>query len=83
MRQVLEAYPFFTVAMVKGPFRNRYLVACRWHVAYEIHRRTLLSLPGTGRVMGGKDHTTLIHAIRGWPAKAAKLGIPCKPLGGE
>lgn len=83
VRQVVALYPFFEVRDVRGSHRDPKLVACRWHCIYELRRRTALSMPAIGKRMGGKDHTSVFHAVRHWPRKAAKLGIPCKPLGGE
>lgn len=84
MRDVLEAHPYVTVSTLKGSRGSRSVIAARHHVAYELHRRCPnLSTTQIGRILGGRDHTTIIHAIRHWPAKAAKLGIHVHPLGRE
>ncbi|RYE54889.1 MAG: hypothetical protein EOP20_11210 [Hyphomicrobiales bacterium] len=66
-----------TIADIKGPSRKRKFALARQHAAYEIRRQCHhLSLPMIGRILGGRDHTTILYATRVWPAKAAKLGIP-------
>ena len=64
-----------TVALIKGETRARHVVTARHQAAYEMSKLGL-SLPKIGRLLGGRDHTTILHAIRSWPARAAKLGIP-------
>lgn len=48
-----------------GPRRARAFVdarfECIWRLAYEIEPR--LSLPHIGRIMGHRDHTTILHAL--------------------
>lgn len=69
------------VPLIKGPRRAKSLVRARHHAIYEVARRcSWMSLPEIGRIFGDRDHTTISHAIREWPAKAAAYGIPCLPM---
>lgn len=53
------------VADLKGPRRFRPLVLPRQIAMWRLHReRPDLSLPAIGRIMGGRDHTTALHAVR-------------------
>jgi len=44
--------------------RSRPLVAARFEAYYRLSNETLLSLPQIGKLMGGKDHTSVMHGIR-------------------
>lgn len=81
-RQLLAVYPWFTKDDIVGHSRSRDLISARHHIIYEMRRRCKCSLPSIGQIMG-RDHTTLIHAIRKWPERAKRLGIPCIPLEGN
>lgn len=54
----------FTVADLKSASRYAELAAVRMESMWLCAKLTLLSLPQIGRVHGGRDHTTVIHAIR-------------------
>lgn len=70
-----------TVDMLKGPSRTAHVVIARHHAVYEIRRQCKdVSTTVIGRMLGGRDHTTIITALRHWPQKAAKLGVECIPL---
>lgn len=52
--------------------RIRHIVAARQTAMYEVRtRRPDLSLPQIGRLFGGRDHTTVLHAIRKIEAQRA------------
>lgn len=57
---VLEIEP----GEVLGPRRFPHLVAARQLTAYALRRYFGLSYPRIGRLLGGRDHTTIIHACR-------------------
>ena len=44
--------------------RQRGIVEARWIAIYCVHRRMNLSLQRIGRVFGGRDHTTILNAIK-------------------
>lgn len=54
-----------TTALLKGPRRNRDLTLARFAaVALVLELCPDLSLPTIGRLMGDRDHTTIIHSRR-------------------
>lgn len=53
----------FTVAELTGPSRRQPLVLARQIAMYLCRELTNLSLPKIGALFGGRDHTTVIHAI--------------------
>lgn len=72
---VLLAYPGVTVAQVRGGGRARKVCYPRQLSMYEVRRqRPDLSLPAIGRWFGGRDHTTVLHAVRKIEALHAKEG---------
>lgn len=54
-----------------GGQRQRRIVHARDEAAYRLKRETTLSLPLIGRKLGGKDHSTVILAIRRHEARLA------------
>jgi chromosomal replication initiator protein len=57
---------FFNVKVqdLKGPRRTKQVVMPRQIAMFLSRRHTGLSLPEIGKRFGGRDHTTVIHAIR-------------------
>ena len=53
----------FDVAALKGKSRQRPLVTGRQIAMYVFRELTDLSYPGIARIFGGRDHTTVIHAV--------------------
>jgi chromosomal replication initiator protein len=53
----------FTVESLKGKSRQRPLVAARQISMYVFRDMTELSYPAIARLFGGRDHTTVIHAV--------------------
>lgn len=73
---VLARFPGVTVEDVKGPRRLRHIVRPRQICIYEVvSQRPDLSYPQIGRMFGGRDHTTCLHAFR---KIAAELGCSGK-----
>lgn len=54
--------------------RHSDIVFVRQFIAYWAARLTPHSLPQIGRLMGGKDHTTVLHNRDKYPVKRAKMG---------
>lgn len=48
--------------------RARHLVAARHEVFYRLRSETGLSLPRIGHLVGGRDHTTVLHGVRSYSA---------------
>ncbi|MDI6026738.1 helix-turn-helix domain-containing protein [Corticibacterium sp. UT-5YL-CI-8] len=63
-----------TSAELRSDRRNKEIVLARQFVIYWAARLTKLSYPAIGRFMGGRDHTTILHAKRAYPAKRAAMG---------
>ncbi len=53
----------FEVDALKGKSRQRPLVTARQIAMYVFRELTDLSYPGIARIFGGRDHTTVIHAV--------------------
>ncbi len=53
----------FTVDAICGPSRTRPLVTARQVAMYIVRNLTDYSYPAIARVFGGRDHTTVIHAV--------------------
>ena len=61
---VTAEYYSVTVDDLKGHSRSRVLVTARQIAMYLCRELTELSLPRIGQIFGGKDHTTVMHAVR-------------------
>lgn len=59
----------FTVCEMESARRNRKLVNARHEAMWRMHKETSASLPMIGKVLGGKDHTTILHGIRRYQAR--------------
>ena len=44
--------------------RDRDTVLCRHEICYRLRQETDYSMPRIGRLLGGRDHTTVIHGCR-------------------
>jgi chromosomal replication initiator protein len=62
IRATADAFGF-RVDEVTGPSRKQPLVLCRQVAMYLCRELTDLSLPKIGALFGGRDHTTVMHAI--------------------
>lgn len=80
MKEAAEFHGVTTEDIMSASRKSKIVVA-RQHAIYEVRRQAAhLSLPRIGHIFGGRDHTTVLHSIRSWPKKAAKLRIPCEPI---
>lgn len=53
--------------LIKGPSRDRIAVVARKHLVQILTtHRSDLSYPMLGRLLGNRDHTTIIHARKAW-----------------
>jgi len=74
--EILEAVALkweLTVADVLGNRRFKSIVMARQEACYEVKRELDWSFPRIGRLMGGRDHSTIIHSV--W-AHANRNGLP-------
>lgn len=84
-RQIIRAiagYYGVSAADIAGPRRTARIVRARQHAMIALYLECPnLSLPAIGLHLGGKDHTTVLHAVRKfgawphrvWPADLADL----------
>lgn len=62
---VLEHFPGVSWEDLKSRHRTQDIVFPRQLCMYEVHRqRKDMSYPAIGRLFGGRDHTTVLHAVR-------------------
>ncbi len=59
---------------IKGHGRGRTVVMARQFVMHWARRRTGMSYPQIGRLLGGKDHTSVLHGVRAYVRKRAAMG---------
>ena len=59
----IAGYLGFDVEALKGKSRQRPLVTGRQIAMYVFREQTDLSYPSIARLFGGRDHTTVIHAV--------------------
>ena len=59
----ISGYLGFSVEALKGKSRQRPLVSARQIAMYVFRDMTELSYPAIARLFGGRDHTTVIHAV--------------------
>lgn len=65
----------FTSAEICSVRRNANLVKARHLICWLLRRYTSLSLPGVGRMLGDRDHTSVLHACRRVDAVIAFYGV--------
>jgi hypothetical protein len=63
-RAVLIEYPTVTMFDLKSTRRKAIIVRARQTAMYLAKTLTARSLPEIGRRCGGRDHTTVLHAVR-------------------
>lgn len=67
--EVLKHHPGVTWADVIGKHRRHVVVEARHECMYAVHKqRKDMSYPLMGRLFGGRDHTTVLHAV--WKMQA-------------
>lgn len=63
LRQVCSKHRVSKDALV-GPLRHKQVLAARHEAAFRIVVEVGLSYPQTGRLLGGRDHTTILNSVR-------------------
>ena len=61
--QDIASYLGYSVDALRGKSRQRPLVMARQIAMYVMREQTELSYPSLARLFGGRDHTTVIHAV--------------------
>lgn len=64
-----------TVADLVGPRRDQQIARARHHAMHQLHSELGLSSPVIGRLLGNRDHTTVLYGLR-----AFERGAPGRPL---
>lgn len=54
----------YSVAEIKGQCRTAKLARARQLTMWRIAKMTQLSMPHIAKIMGDRDHTTILHAVR-------------------
>lgn len=62
--EIVGSWSGVTVEQILSPERTRAAVFARQHAMYVAYLLTVRSLPELGRRFGGRDHTTVLHAVR-------------------
>ena len=70
LQEVAEKHGI-TVQNLKGPCRRLKYALPRHEAAYRIVKELGFSLPKTGRVLGKRDHTTILNSVRKYEKKLA------------
>lgn len=74
LREVAHKHKM-TVQNLKSASRTKEYVEARQEAAYRIQKELKFSLTQIGRVLGKRDHTTILHAIKQYEKVLAK-GCP-------
>lgn len=53
-----------SVGHILGRSRQRQIARARQFAAWRIAEETTLSLPQIGQILGGRDHSTILHSVR-------------------
>ena len=70
LKEVAEKHGI-TIQDLKGPCRRLKYALPRHEAAYRIVKELGFSLPKTGRVLGKRDHTTILNSMRKYEKKLA------------
>ena len=62
--QVCAAECAITIDSIKSRSRKDKIVNCRKHLAYYLYNYLKLSQPQIGKLMGNRDHTTIINLLQ-------------------
>lgn len=65
---------------VESESRAKRVVFCRQAIMYWAMRRTGISMVALGRLLGGRDHTTILHGVKVYPKKRAEQGRYLRPI---
>ena len=72
LREVADRYGL-TLAQITGVNRQRKYAWPRQEAMWRIRQACPhISLPGIGRLLGGRDHTTILHGVRAHEQRMAE-----------
>lgn len=69
--ETVAEYEGVSAETMLSPLRTREVVTARRKAIYLAYRMSGKSLPEIGRRFGGRDHTTMLHAVRTMEARAS------------
>lgn len=69
-----------SVELITSDRMQKHVVLVRQACCYWMVRRTTSSLVEIGAYLGSRDHTTIRHAIRSYPAKREAAGRNLRPV---
>lgn len=69
-----------SVETITSDRMQKHVVLVRQACCYWMVRRTTSSLAEIGMYLGGRDHTTIRHSIRSYPAKREAVGRNLPPV---
>ena len=61
--KIVSAYYGISVADIRGHSRKRKLVPARYIFCHIAHRRLFVEVQSIGFFLGGRDHSTICHAV--------------------
>lgn len=73
-REVCERYGV-TMELLMSHRRDNGVVSARQEAMWRARHETALSFPEIGRLMGGKDHTTVIYGVRRHAERIARESV--------
>lgn len=68
-----------SINAIRSNRKTKELIFVRHAIVYWAVRLTKLSYPHIGRIQGGRDHSTIIHAVKSYRDKRAKEGKIRRP----
>lgn len=71
--EVAASYGLSIMELI-GAQRSRYIAWPRQEIMYRASKETRLSLPQIGRVLGDRDHTTIMYGIRRYEERMKGAG---------
>lgn len=72
-----------SVAEIKGRRKDKFIIKARHEVCYRLYRERGYSLKQIGKIVGGRDHTTVLLAIRRHELRLIDPGIDERPTQGR
>jgi chromosomal replication initiation ATPase DnaA len=63
LKAVAEKHKIRVTELISGR-RSQYIVRARWEAIWRMRNETSMSLPQIGHRVGGRDHTTVLYALR-------------------